>query len=142
MSLQEPQSAAAVHDEHGCNCAVGFGDIVATDLGEEGFDRQDERLVVADPRQMVVSRQLDVPRGGDAGAEVATVEHRHQAIVTSVENERRDPDRRQDRRDVALGGHTYCCGGCRRACPEPEPGCVPATKLVVVRSARTVYPQL
>ena len=63
---------------------------------------------------MILSRQLEESRSGDASGEEASAFHVDEGVVGAVNNQGWDVDRRQDIADVGLGGHLHhrhC--GCR-----------------------------
>ena len=84
--------ADQIREEHGREHAVRLGAV--PDAGHELLDLVEHRVLVADPRQVVVARQLDVLRAVDALGEIAGAFDRHGAIAGAVQDERRDAHQR------------------------------------------------
>jgi hypothetical protein len=75
----------------------------------------DPDIGVIDPRKMVGTRKLDIPRPRDVSAEVTPAGDIDPLVVGSVHHKRRHADSRQDMPDVDLAIHACNRHGCRRA---------------------------
>ena len=81
------------------------GSGAAADAGEELLDLVEQRVLVADPRQVVVAGQLDEAARRGSARRGSGRPRRNGAVAGAVEDERRHADRRQDVADVDLGVH-------------------------------------
>ena len=69
--------------------------------GQELLDLLDERVGVAEERQVVDALEFDQPRARDGGGDRACALDRH-VLVAAMEHERRHPDFGEHVRDVRL----------------------------------------
>ncbi len=91
--------------------------------GEEILDLVDD-LVGLDPRQVVISLQLDEPCARNAVGKVAALLDARIAVARAVQDDRRNADGGQDVTHVDLAVHEdeiACCPGARRRAGAPEP---------------------
>src|SRR5262245_41880721 len=77
------------------------------DAGQEFLDLVEIRVRVAAEDEMIVAGQLDVLGAGDALGHVAAGPYRDGAITAAVEDQRRNPDRRQHIARVDVPVHLH-----------------------------------
>ena len=84
-------------------------------LRQEALDLVEQRVLVADERQVIVARQLDERRAWDQARDVAPFLHEQRPVAGAVEHQRRHANRRENVRDVDFGVHARQRDGRRRA---------------------------
>ncbi len=89
-----------VREQHGGEHATGIEH--RSDAGHEVLDLGDDRILVAGPDEVVGTGKLDVSRVRDMFGEVPPMRDAEPRRGRSVDDQRRDTDRRQDIADVAL----------------------------------------
>src|SRR5512132_4289452 len=102
-----------VGEQHRREHAVRIG--APADTREELLDLVEEGIDVAGPHEVILARELHEPRPRDPVADVAPLVRLHVGVVRPVEQERRDPDRRQNVAYVDLRVHTHERGRSLRA---------------------------
>ena len=77
----------------------------AADARQELLDLAEDGFRVADPGQVILTRELDVGRPGDVFAQVAPGADPDRSVPGAMEHQRGHADRRKDGTDVDLGVH-------------------------------------
>ncbi len=81
-----------VDEEHGCQYTVGLQ--IRARAGEELLDLLDDRVLIADPGEVVLPGQLNVLRAGNALRGVAAALDTADAVARAVHDEGGNPDGR------------------------------------------------
>jgi hypothetical protein len=92
-----------VGEQDGRQHAVGVAG--RTHAGHELLDLVQHDVLVADPRDVVVARQLEEPRVRDVAGDPAALVDTRLAVTGAVHDERRHVDRRQHVPNVDLRVH-------------------------------------
>ena len=117
---------------------AGASQPLVPDLVEKPLDLANDCLRVSDPRKMVVTRKLDIPRSGDVLGCVTRVLHVDVPVTLAMNDERRDVYRRQECPRIDIDVHSLEIRRRGRTGTQPQPRRVPVAERIVPEHARSV----